>query len=119
MIFRTLDRVRNTHRKDSEVVETHQIVEELKALIIEKNLPRTEVAVYGVRCPYCGKSDRIHRLETPADLPADIDPEAISRYADLWQRLNPAKSKLGVCKFCLNPLELISGNGRAAVLDHR
>lgn len=119
MVFRTRNRVRNTDWKDSEVVDTHQIVEELKALIIEKSLPRTEVAIYGVRCPYCGKSDRIHRLEEPADLPADIDPEAARRYADLWQRLNPSLSSLGVCKFCLNPLELISGNGCARVLDHQ
>ena len=92
-------------------METHQIVEELKALIIEKSLPRTEVAIYGVKCPYCGKSDRIHRFEPPADLPADFDLQAKDRYADLWHRLNPSKSKLGFCKFCLNPLELISGNG--------
>ncbi len=62
-------------------METHQIVEELKALIIEKSLPRTEVAIYGVKCPYCGKSDRIHRLEPPAELPADFGLQAKDRYA--------------------------------------
>ncbi|MFZ0612033.1 MAG: hypothetical protein WAM73_07340 [Desulfobacterales bacterium] len=100
-------------------METHQIVEELKALIIEKSLPRTAVAIFGIKCPYCGKSDRIHRLETPEDLPADIDPEATSRYADLWQRLNPSMARLGVCKFCLNPLELILRKGYAKGLDHQ
>lgn len=93
----------------------HETVEQLKALIIENNLPRTEVALCGITCPYCGKSDRIRQLESPENLSGEVDDEILSCYSNLWRRLNPASNRLGVCRFCLNPLALIKG--RAETLD--
>ena len=117
MEFRAPNGVRNSLNGDTEAVETHEAVEALKALIIEKNLPQTDVAIFGIKCPYCGKSDRIHRLESPEDLPQSVDDEDTAQYGVLWHTLNPEAALLGVCKFCHNPLELQVRAGLAKVLD--
>jgi len=104
-------------RGDAAAVETHEAVEELKSLIIEHDLPQTDMAIFGVTCPYCGKSDRIRRLEPPEDLDGAIDSTKREKYTVLWQRLNPSAARLGICKFCLNPLELNLREGTAKALD--
>ncbi|MGB5422476.1 MAG: hypothetical protein WBN03_09975 [Desulfobacterales bacterium] len=99
-------------------METHEAVEALKALIIENNLPQTDIAIFGIKCPYCGKSDRIHRLEPPEYLPQSFSAEDTTQYGVLWHTLNPEGALLGVCKFCHNPLELQVRAGLAKVLDN-
>lgn len=98
------------------MVEKYVVVEQLKTLIIANDLPRTDVALFGIKCPYCGKSDRIHKLETPGDLPRNVSAKDAGKYGALWQELNPEASILGVCKFCHNPSELIVKSGEARVL---
>lgn len=88
-------------------MDIKQALETLKQFLITHELPKTDVALFGVQCPYCGKSDRIRELEPPEDLNGIIDPEKIKTYTSLWKMLNHPKKALGVCKFCLNPLELI------------
>lgn len=97
-------------------MEIYEAVEKLKALIIKNNLPKTEMALFGIKCPYCGKSDRIHKLESPADLNKAIGTDDLQLYSDLWVRLNPFQKSLGTCKFCLNPVELILDKGSANTL---
>ena len=49
-------------------MENVEAIDKLKALIIENNLPQTDMSIFGIKCPYCGKSDRIRKLEPPEDL---------------------------------------------------
>lgn len=98
-------------------MEIHDAVEKLKSLIIENDLPRTEMAVFGIKCPYCGKSDRIRTLEPPEDLVESVDSTNLEHYTALWQRLNPLGARLGVCRFCLNPLALAPRQSQAKALD--
>jgi len=98
-------------------LEIHQAIQNLKSLIIENDLPLTDMALFGIKCPYCGKSDRIHCLEPPQALARALDSTRLSQYADLWQRLDPLQAGLGVCKFCLNPLALDTRAGQAKALD--
>lgn len=99
-------------------MENTEAIDKLKVLIIDNDLPQTEMSLYGIRCPYCGKSDRIRKLEPPEDLPEAIESEALKLYGDLWRQLNPSAAQLGTCKFCLNPVELILSEGRARALNH-
>ncbi|MBR9979958.1 MAG: hypothetical protein KFF50_02920 [Desulfatitalea sp.] len=93
-------------------MEALEATETLKALIIENNLPRTDIALFGIKCPYCGKSDRIRQLERPDDLSDKVDSAILQEYAKIWQRLNPSSARLGVCSFCLNPLALNKGSAK-------
>ena len=94
-----------------------EAVEELKKLVIEVGLPMTGMALYGIRCPYCGKSDRIRQLETPEDLTSIVDSEILETYAVLWKQFASDGKALGVCKFCQNPLELCFKESKAAPLN--
>jgi hypothetical protein len=100
-------------------LERHAAVEHLKKLIITNELPQTDMALFGIKCPYFGKSDRIHKLESPDDLPQSVSDEDTEQYGTLWYQLNPDASLLGVCKFCLNPSELLVSAGQAKVLVNR
>lgn len=97
-------------------MERHAVVEQLKTLIITNGLPQTDMAFFGIKCPYCGKSDRIHKLESPEELPQRVTDEDAAQYGALWHQLNPEASLLGVCKFCLNPSELLVKAGHAKAL---
>jgi hypothetical protein len=97
-------------------LERHAAVEQLKTLIITNSLPQTDMALFGIKCPYCGKADRIHKLETPDHLPQRVSAEDSKLYGVLWHELNPESSELGVCKFCQNPIELPVAAGQANVL---
>jgi hypothetical protein len=99
------------------VLDTKQALEKLRQFLITHELPKTDVALFGVQCPYCGKSDRIRELEPPEDLTDIIDPEKIKLYTTLWKLLGQPKTVLGVCKFCLNPLELILDENKARTLS--
>jgi hypothetical protein len=94
-------------------LNTREAVEELKKIVIGLGLPMTDMALFGIICPYCGKSDRIRQLETPEDLTGTIDSESLETYAWLWKQFVPAREILGVCKFCQNPLELFLKESKA------
>ena len=69
-------------------------IEHYRNLIRDLGLPKREFALFGIRCPYCGKSDRINPLEKPealATCPED--------YRKLWEQFGRA-GELVVCKFC-------------------
>jgi len=96
-------------------MDRNHAVELLQQLILEQGLPRTDMALFGILCPYCGKSDRILGLEAPQRLNGAIPHDAIARYAELWRTLAAAEERLGLCKFCRNVL-LLDGNRRAVPL---
>jgi hypothetical protein len=87
-------------------LETNEAVEELKKFVLEHSLPKTEMALFGILCPYCGKSDRIRQLENPQALAGKIESENMAIYFTLWDQLARGGGSLGVCKFCQNLLLL-------------
>ncbi|MGD9034123.1 MAG: hypothetical protein PVH02_15750 [Desulfobacteraceae bacterium] len=92
------------------------VLQELQKFVIENGLPKTDMALFGIKCPYCGKSDRIRQLEDPDELPEGMDPEVIKRYEELWKNLTQSSGSLGVCKFCNNPLGISMDQGKAEPL---
>jgi len=94
----------------------NEAVDRLKSFAIRLGLPKTDMALFDIKCPYCGKSDRIRTLENPDELKNGIDPDDLLLYSEIWMSLAPSGGFLGVCKFCQNPLELIEGEGRAEAL---
>ena len=87
-------------------METNDAVEKLKKFVLEHGLPQTDMALFGIKCPYCGKSDRIRELEKPGSLTRKMDSEHAAFYSTLWDRLTRPNGSLGVCKFCQNLLLL-------------
>jgi hypothetical protein len=87
-------------------LESNEAVEELKKFVLEHSLPKTEMALFGILCPYCGKSDRIRQLENPQALAGKIESENMALYFTLWDQLARGGGPLGVCKFCQNLLLL-------------
>ncbi len=87
-------------------MEINEAVEELKTFVLKYGLPQTDMALFGIMCPYCGKSDRIRQLEEPDALNEKIDSENMAIYFSLWEKLTRANGSLGVCKFCQNLLLL-------------
>ena len=94
----------------------NDLIEELKTFVIDNDLPKTDMSLFGICCPYCGKSDRIRQLESPADLTGTLSPATMELYSNLWQQLNSQTPELGVCKFCQNPLALSLEKGLAETL---
>ena len=94
-----------------------EALDNLKTLILENDLPRTDTAHFGIKCPYCGKSDRIQRLEAPRDLTGVLESEKLKIYSDLWQQINPCEKCLGICMFCRNLLNLIAKRGLAKTIE--
>ena len=92
-----------------------QLLIKSKQIVIENDLPQTDVALYGIRCPYCGKSDRIRELESPEKLFLQIDSKQIQAYILLWETTVQPNEALGVCKFCQNLIKL-NGNDIAEPL---
>lgn len=90
--------------------EKWQEIERFRSLVIELDLPRREVAVCSLKCPYCGKSDRVHKLETPSELEG-----APEEYLRLWDRYG-AGAGLVVCKFCHQLLRFSEEEGRLSPL---
>jgi hypothetical protein len=81
-------------------------LEELKLFTITHDLPKTDLALFGTRCPYCGKTDRIRPLESPVELSAVIHSEDLTTYEGFWNALVDSDGSIGVCKFCQNPLRI-------------
>lgn len=94
-------------------METYNVVQKLQRFITDHDLPKTDIALYGIKCPYCGKSDRIRELEDPDELEGIIDPEDIKTYSDCCVALSLPMGSLGVCKFCQNPLRISVKEGKA------
>jgi hypothetical protein len=90
-------------------------IEKLQRILIEEGLPQTERAYFGLKCPYCGKSDRIRELESPQSLAGALGSGTLSLYQGLWSRFEAPGCVLGVCKFCQNPLRILSSGAQAAV----
>ncbi len=88
------------------ILELLEALEKLKNFIIGHDLPHTDTALFGIKCPYCGKSDRIRPLESPQELQSSFDTADLRTYTELWQSLTPSDNSLAVCKFCQNPLRL-------------
>ncbi len=95
------------------VVDLNEAAEKMRSLIINHDLPRADMAVYGSKCPYCGKSDRIRYLEKPERLTGfdgSRNEKVHSQYAQCWVTLieshDSLENSLGVCKFCQNLLWL-------------
>lgn len=97
-------------------MDPRHALETLEKLIIENGLPRTDMALFGVSCPYCGKSDRIRPLEPPGNGDLDLSDEDRAGYEALWRQLAPPGMGLGVCKFCQNPLALGTGGDARSLL---
>jgi hypothetical protein len=78
----------------------------LRQFVTLHELPKTDFSLYGVRCPYCGKIDRIGRLESPEELRHSMETEAMANYETLWKIVIRTDRSLGVCRFCQNLLGL-------------
>ena len=87
-------------------METNEAVEELKTFVLTHGLPRTDMALFGIKCPYCGKSDRIRELEETDALTQKMNSKNMATYFNLWDQLAQSSGSLGVCKFCQNLLLL-------------
>jgi hypothetical protein len=87
-------------------MDRNHAIELLQQIILENSQPRTNMALFGLLCPYCGKSDRIHELEAPQRLNGTLAHDALLRYAELWETLAAAEAGLGLCQFCRNVLRL-------------
>ena len=87
-------------------METNAAAEELKTFVLTHGLPKTDMALFGIKCPYCGKLDRIRELEEPDALSEKMDSNQMVTYLNLWDQLNRANGALAVCKFCQNLLML-------------
>ena len=87
-------------------MNTNAAADELKTFVLTHDLPRTDMALYGIKCPYCGKSDRIRQLEEPVDLSEKMDSKQMALYLSLWEQLTRSNGSLAVCKFCQNLIRL-------------
>ena len=87
-------------------MDTNAAAEELKTFVLTQGLPKTDMALFGIHCPYCGKSDRIRELEEPEALREKMDSKQVAVYNNLWGRLAHSNGSLAVCKFCQNLLLL-------------
>lgn len=85
---------------------TNAAVEEMKTFVLTNGLPQTDMALFGIKCPYCGKSDRIRELEEPDALRNRMDSNQMTIYLSLWGQLAGSNGSLAVCKFCQNLLLL-------------
>jgi hypothetical protein len=87
-------------------LEINEAAEKLKSFVLTNGLPKTDMALFGIKCPYCGKSDRIRELEEPDALSDKMDSKHMAIYFNLWDQLARSNGSLGVCKFCQNLLLL-------------
>jgi hypothetical protein len=95
----------------------NEMVEAFREFVMEHGLPLTDMALFGIRCPYCGKSDRVRQLESPEELEDDLPPDDVEVYRHLWQSLISGDPGLGVCKFCQNALRLVDGNTAESLFE--
>jgi len=98
-------------------LDIYQTAETLRRFVLDHGLPHTDMALIGLRCPYCGKSDRIRRLDSPRQMPGNFSTDERDLYSRLFSRLAAGGEDLGVCKFCQNPVRLIDGMRPEALED--
>ena len=98
------------------MMEFNESVQKLRQFVLNHGLPKTDMALFGIKCLYCGKSDRIRQLESPDQLHEKMDPKDMEKYSDLWMRLAQSGDSLGVCKFCQNLLKLYLEKGSTEAL---
>ena len=67
-------------------------VEQLRQFILNHALPKTDIALFGITCPYCGKSDRIRQLEGPEEIRSRIESADADEYVRLWKDLGMTDS---------------------------
>lgn len=84
-------------------------IERFRTLVTEMGLPRHETAYFGVTCPYCGKTDRIYRLEGPSELD-----QVSEEYSRMWEEFGK-QGELVLCKFCRQLLRLEQGKKAMAL----
>ena len=97
----------------TKAMESGEATASIKRLIIEYELPGTDMSLLGILCPYCGKTDRIRQLEPPAALEGVLAEADLEVYKDVWSMLVLNGEDLVVCKFCFNPLRLNPDEGLA------
>ena len=85
-------------------------IERVRAIVVELGLPRHDFVLFGVMCPYCGKSDQIHKLEDPSELG-----EIPAKYDEIWNKFR-SKGELVVCKFCQQVMLFSEPRGSACPL---
>ncbi|MEW6274738.1 MAG: hypothetical protein AB1556_06440 [Bacillota bacterium] len=91
-------------------------LEKFKNMVLELGLPREELVLFGVVCPYCGKNDRIRPLEPPDELAGELAGADLAKYRQLWEALTaggPEEPGLAVCKFCHNIMAVNSTHDSA------
>ncbi|MCG6879106.1 MAG: hypothetical protein LJE96_08185 [Deltaproteobacteria bacterium] len=92
--------------------------EDLRNFVMEHGLPATEIGLFGVKCPYCGKSDQIRKLESPDDLKDLVEEKELAAYSAFLKVILPPDRSIGVCRFCRNCL-ILNGNGQAEPIEER
>ena len=98
-------------------MKNHEAVDQLARLILTHDLPESDITLYNIRCPYCGKPDRMRELESPGDLNSRLGPRDLAVYSEIWQQFTRADESLGVCKFCNHPVKLTGGHSAQALLQ--
>ena len=68
-----------------------ETMEDLRQFVMEHGLPATEMTLFGVKCPYCGKSDQIKKLESPDDLTDVIETDALAAYSSFFKKKATAR----------------------------
>jgi hypothetical protein len=91
-------------------MEDWEEIERFRSLIMEMEPPRHSLSLFGVKCPFCGKSDRIRKLESPGEANG-----APAEYERLWARFGTG-GELAVCKFCHHLLRLFPRERRIVAL---
>ncbi len=88
--------------------------ERFRRLVLELDLPVSRVHVLPARCPYCGKSDRVHALAEPG-VERGVPGELAGEYAELWELFGGGR--VGVCKFCHQLVRLSAGGGAEMLVE--
>lgn len=89
-------------------MQPDELIEVLRDFILKNRLPMNDLALFGMLCPLCGKTDRIRELESPEELLGHFDPDdpGFIVYKYCFRNMIKEPLKLGVCKFCNTPLLL-------------
>ncbi len=97
------------------MMDSEKALDVLSNIIFDNALPHTVYMLVGVRCPYCGKSDRIRPLESPGEV-SGLSESEFRLYRDAWDALTTDDGTLGVCFFCRQVIGLDVDLSRAGAL---
>ncbi len=80
-------------------------LERLKEILLIYELPRQDLALFGVLCPLCGKTDRIRQVELPHQVKEyhDIPRDVAEFYTYIYSACINNEQVMAVCKFCNTP----------------